>query len=61
MKKRSRVEMWCILVNEGIATDEEINLVTGLNGYSEETLNSILFYRTGYRDLDQYLEYKENS
>lgn len=44
------------LVNYNIATEEEVNLVTSINGYNEETLNDILYVRTGYRDLKQYLE-----
>lgn len=39
------------LVNYNIATEEEVNLVTSINGYNEETLNDILYVRTGYRDL----------
>lgn len=44
------------LVENDIATQEEVNLVTGINGYSEETVNDIIFYRTGYQDIEQYLE-----
>ncbi len=44
------------LVENNIATEEEIDLVTGINGYSEETVNDIIFYRTGYQDIEQYLE-----
>lgn len=44
------------VIENDIATQEEVNLVTGINGYSEETVNDIIFYRTGYQDIEQYLE-----
>lgn len=44
------------LEEEGIATDEEINLVTKINGYNLETINDIIYVRTGYRDYEQLLE-----
>jgi len=43
-----------ILVDGGIATDNEIRLVTDINGYSVETMEDILYARTGYRDFDQF-------
>ena len=46
-------EMWDRLVDEGIATEEEINLVTDINGYTEEALLDILYARTGYRNFEQ--------
>ena len=48
-------ELWDNIVNYGIATDEEVRLVVDLLGYSIETLNNILFARTGYRNWEQYL------
>ena len=39
--------------------EETIKCITGINGYNEETLDSILYYFTGYRDLEQYLEYED--
>ncbi len=41
------------LLELGIATQEEICLVTSINGTNEETYNDILFSRTGYRSLEQ--------
>lgn len=43
-----------LLVAYGIATDEEINLVTSINGWNEKSLNDILYVRTGYHDITQY-------
>lgn len=40
-----------------IATSSEIDLVYDIVGGSyEEVLNSILYYRTGYRNIEQYCE-----
>lgn len=49
-------ELWENLVKYGIATDEEIRLVTNINGLNIEALNDILFTRTGYRDWEQFIE-----
>jgi len=46
-------KIWDYLIETGIATDEELKLVTCINGYSEKTLNDVIYARTGYRDLDQ--------
>lgn len=52
-------KMFDYLEEMEIATGEEIQLVTDINGWSEETVNDILFARTGYRDLEQYTEYED--
>lgn len=36
-----------------IATEDEISLVTNINGWSEESLNDIIHCRTGYYDAPQ--------
>jgi len=51
--------IWDTLTEMGIATSEEIGLVIALMGKSEETLNSILYVRTGYRTLEQMFEEDE--
>ena len=47
-----------LIDNLGV-NEETIKCITGINGYNEETLDSILYYFTGYRDLEQYLEYED--
>jgi len=42
------------LIENEIATEEEIKLVCNINGTSEETLNDILYARTGYRYWSQW-------
>ena len=39
-----------------IATEEEIQLVTNINGWSIEALNSIIWCRTEYHDAEQCVQ-----
>ena len=52
-------DIYNYFINYEIATEDEIDLVTAINGYNEETLNDILYVKTGYRDMEQYLEYED--
>lgn len=47
------------IVEYGIATEKEINLVTSINGWNEEAMNDIIYVRTGYRSIEQYEEEME--
>jgi len=49
-------DLWDSLINNEIATYDELKLVTDLNGYTVDTLNSVLFARNGYHDWGQYAE-----
>lgn len=49
-------EIFDFIVENDIATREEIVLVTSINGYTEETLNDIIRTRTGYRSKKQAIE-----
>ena len=40
------------LIELNIATEEEIDLVCCINGCTIDTLNDILYARTGYRDIE---------
>jgi hypothetical protein len=44
---------WDYIVESNIATEEELCLVTSINGMNEESLNSVLYARTGYRSIEQ--------
>ena len=46
-------EMWEYLEGNGIATDAELQLVTNGWGYSEETLETVLYVRTGERTFEE--------
>ena len=44
------------LVESGVATAEELNLARNLvSGTWTEVLNAVLFIRTGYRSLEQWI------
>ena len=49
-------EIWDAIIMYGIATEEELQLVTCINGYNEEVLNDIIYVSTGYRNINQFLE-----
>lgn len=44
------------LIQSGIATEEEIDLCYRLVGDNIETLNLILYIRTGFRNIEQIEE-----
>ena len=47
---------WDSLVDAGYFTDEELELVTNINGFNIETLNDCIYARFGYRSLKQMEE-----
>lgn len=57
MKKDLNVnELWNQLLDLELFTEEELRLLTNINGYNIETLNDALYARYGYRDLEQMME-----
>lgn len=55
-ESRYKSQIWDFITGNNIATDEEIQLVTCINGYSVETLEAIIFARSGYRSMEQAAE-----
>jgi len=53
-------ELFNLLLEYRIATEEELKLLTCINGWKIKILNDVLFIRTGYRDLDQFKSYLLN-
>ena len=53
-------ELYCHLMVYGIATEKEISLVCSINGTNLDSLESILYSRTGYRDLEQIKDMEED-
>lgn len=51
-------EIWSVLEELGVSS-ETLNVVTTINGYSQETLEDVLYVVTGYRSVDQLLEEEE--
>lgn len=60
MKKLKVNELWDELLEMELFTEEELKLITNMNGYSIETLNNALYVRYGYRDLEQMKESEIN-
>ena len=52
-------ELYDYLVEYEIAAEKEIGLVCSINGTNLESLESILYVRTGYRSLEQIREMEE--
>lgn len=50
------MKMYDKLIELDIATESEIDLVTDINGNTIEALNDILYARTGYRDIENYMK-----
>lgn len=44
------------MVEYGICNDDEVRLVSAINGYSIDSMLDILFARTGYRSLEQFFD-----
>lgn len=49
-------ELWDKLVEYDIATVQELDLVTSINGSNIDTLNDVLYVRTGYRSWEQMVD-----
>ena len=41
------------IIENNIATEEEVGLVAKINGWKEETMTDIVFVRTGLRSYEQ--------
>lgn len=53
-------EYYNYLINNIWISEEVLKCITNINGYNEDTLNNILYYYTGYRDIEQYTEYEDS-
>ena len=53
-------ELYDYLMDCEIATEKEISLVCSINGTNLDSLESILYSRTGYHDLEQIREMDED-
>jgi len=53
-------ELYDYLMDYEIATEKEICLVCSINGTNLDSLESILYSRTGYRDLEQIKDMEED-
>lgn len=57
MMTNREIRIYDNVVDLGIATKEEISLVRHIkDGTWEQVLNLIIFARTGYKTIDQYID-----
>ena len=49
-------QMWEVLEEQIGVSQKTLDVVTCINGYSEETMCDILYAVTGYRNFEQYEE-----
>ena len=47
---------WNTILEYDIATEKELMLVTSILGYNKGILNKIIYARTGYRTIEQFIE-----
>lgn len=45
-------QIYDFLIQNDFFTDDELNLVCCINGYSEDTLNDAIYARYGLRDFE---------
>jgi len=55
-EKLTAIELYETLLDEELFSDEELKLLTNINGLSIETLNDAIYARYGYRDYEQMKE-----
>ncbi len=48
-------EAWDCLIEHAGVSEDTLKVVTAINGWSLETMESVLYAVTGYRSFDQYL------
>ena len=48
-------EYYNYLIDTNIVSEETLNIITSINGYSKNTLDAILYCITGYRNIKSYL------
>lgn len=44
---------WDFLLTNNIATEDELSLVTDIDGYNEQSFLDVLYARTGLRSIEQ--------
>ena len=52
-------ELYELIIEYGIASEETLEVITNINGYSIETLNDVIYCVTGYRNFKQLNEVNE--
>ena len=50
MSKSIESMLWDFIIDNNIATESELQLVTNINGWTEETMNDVIYAKKGLRD-----------
>ena len=58
---RTAEQMHDYLVDTVGVSEETVQVVTKINGYSEETMQDILYVVTGYKYFSDYIEQEEEN
>lgn len=53
MSKSIESMLWDFIIDNNIATESELQLVTSINGWTEETMNDVIYAKKGLRDYEQ--------
>lgn len=49
-------QVWQLLLDYDVATEAELHLITNINGYSVDSLESVIYSRTGLNSVDQLID-----
>ena len=49
-------DIYQLLIDLGMFTEQELELLTKINGFNFQTLEDALYCRYGYGSIDQFLE-----
>lgn len=53
MSKSIESMLWDFIIDNNIATESELQLVTSINGWTEETMNDVIYAKKGLRSYEQ--------
>ena len=53
MKESIEAMLWDFIIDNNIATEDEVRLVTNINDWNEETMTDIIYAKTGLRSYEQ--------
>ena len=53
MSKSIESMLWEFIIDNNIATESELQLVTSINGWTEETMNDVIYVKKGLRNYEQ--------
>lgn len=54
-------EIYKFIVDNDIASEDAVSLVVDINGMNHQTLNDVIYSRTGYRSIEDLYEDEKDS